>query len=113
VKDVFAKLAADFLSAAVFFILYVATDEVVLATAAAIAVAVVQVVYARIKGHSLSFMAYASVGLVIVLGGVTLLTISPSASSCSSAVGCCVTFRRSCPRPSRNTSRWRAMPGRP
>ncbi|MDU6374379.1 MAG: intracellular septation protein, partial [Bradyrhizobium sp.] len=34
-KDVFAKLTADFLSAAVFFILYIATDDVVLATAAA------------------------------------------------------------------------------
>jgi len=87
VKDVFAKLAADFLSAAVFFILYVATDEVVLATAAAVAVAVVQVVYARIKGHSLSFMAYASVGLVIVLGGVTLLTNDPRFMFAKPAIG--------------------------
>ncbi|UFZ04567.1 septation protein IspZ [Bradyrhizobium ontarionense] len=86
-KDVFAKLAADFLSAAVFFILYVATDDVVLATSAAVAVAIVQVVYARIKGVSLSFMAYASVGLVIVLGGVTLLTNDPRFMFAKPAIG--------------------------
>ncbi|CCE03510.1 septation protein IspZ [Bradyrhizobium sp. STM 3809] len=76
-KDVFAKLTADFLSAAVFFVLYLATDDVVLATATAIAVAVVQVIWARIKGQSLGFMAYASIALVVVLGSVTLLTNDP------------------------------------
>ena len=51
-KDVFARLATDFLSAIVFLVVYLATDNVVLATAIAIAGAIGQVIYARIKGQS-------------------------------------------------------------
>jgi intracellular septation protein A len=76
-KDAFAKLAADFFSTIVFLALYFITGDVLLATGVAIAGAVAQVVYARIKGEPLSFMTYASVGLVIVLGSVTLLTRDP------------------------------------
>ncbi|CCD92606.1 putative intracellular septation protein [Bradyrhizobium sp. ORS 375] len=86
-KDVFTKLTADFLSAAVFFILYLATDDVVLATSAAVGVAIVQVVWARIKGHSLGFMAYASIALVVVLGSVTLLTNDPRFMFAKPAIG--------------------------
>jgi intracellular septation protein A len=76
-KDVFAKLAADFFSTIVFLVLYFITGDVLLATGVAIAGAIAQVVYARIKGEPLSFMTYASLGLVIVLGSATLLTNDP------------------------------------
>ncbi len=76
-KTVFARLLADFLSALVFFAIYVTTDNIVLATAVAIAAALAQLIYARVKGQNLSFMTYASAGLVIVLGAVTLLTNDP------------------------------------
>ena len=76
-KDVFAKLLTDFLSTIVFLVVYLATDNVVLATSVAIAGAVAQVVYARVKGQPLSFMTYASLALVIVLGSATLLTNDP------------------------------------
>ncbi|WP_431204054.1 inner membrane-spanning protein YciB [Bradyrhizobium betae] len=76
-KDVFARLASDFLSAIIFLVIYLATDNVVLATSVAIAGAIAQVIYARVKGHQLSFMTYASLGLVVVLGAVTLLTNDP------------------------------------
>ena len=76
-KDVFVKLATDFLSAIVFLVLYLSTGNVVLATSVAIAGAVAQVVYARVKGQPLGFMTYASLGLVIVLGIATLLTNDP------------------------------------
>jgi intracellular septation protein len=76
-KDVFAKLATDFLSTIIFLAIYLATGNIVLATSVAIAGAIGQVVYARIKGHELSFMTYASLALVIVLGAVTLLTHDP------------------------------------
>jgi intracellular septation protein len=76
-KDVFAKLAQDFFSTIVFLVVYFATDNVLLATAVAIAGAVAQVIYARIKGEPLGFMTYASVALVIVLGTATLLTHDP------------------------------------
>jgi intracellular septation protein len=76
-KDVFVKLGTDFLSTIVFLVLYLATDNVVLATSVAIAGAVAQVIYARVRGQPLSFMTYASLALVIVLGSATLLTRDP------------------------------------
>jgi intracellular septation protein len=76
-KDVFGRLLTDFLSTIVFLVLYLTTGNVVLATSAAIAGAVAQVVYSRVKGKPLAFMTYASLALVIVLGGATLLTNDP------------------------------------
>jgi len=76
-KDVFARLASDFLSAIVFLVVYLITDNVVLATSVAIAGAIAQVIYARVKGQQLNYMTYASLALVIVLGTVTLLTNDP------------------------------------
>jgi intracellular septation protein len=76
-KDVFAKLATDFFSTIVFLAVYLATDNVVLATSVAIAGAIAQVVYSRIKGQELGFMTWASLALVIVLGSATLLTHDP------------------------------------
>ena len=73
-KDVFAKLATDFFSTIVFLAVYFITGNILLATGVAIAGAVAQVIYARVKGETLSFMTYASLGLVIVLGSATLLT---------------------------------------
>src|SRR5450631_1721272 len=67
-KDVFARLAADFFSTIVFLALYLITGNVLLATGVAIAGAVAQVIYARVKGRQLGFMTYASVALVFVLG---------------------------------------------
>jgi len=76
-KDVFVKLGTDFLSTIVFLALYLATGNVVLATCVAIAGAVIQLIYARFKGQQLGFMTYASLALVIVLGGATILTQDP------------------------------------
>ena len=76
-KDVFAKLLTDFLSTIVFLAVYLITGNVVLATAVAIAGAVAQVVYSHLTRQPLSFMTYASLALVIVLGGATLLTSDP------------------------------------
>jgi intracellular septation protein len=76
-KDVFARLATDFLSTIVFLVIYLVTDNVVLATSVAIAGAVGQVIYARVRGAPLAFMTYASLALVIVLGSATLLTHDP------------------------------------
>ena len=76
-KDVFVRLGTDFLSAIVFLTLYLTTGDVVLATSVAIAGAVAQVVYSRVKRQPLGFMTYASLGLVMVLGSATLLTNDP------------------------------------
>ena len=76
-KDVFVKLGTDFLSTIVFIAVYGITGNVLLATGVAIAGALAQVIYAQIKGQQLGFMTYASLALVIVLGGATLLTSDP------------------------------------
>jgi intracellular septation protein len=76
-KEVFVRLGTDFLSAIIFLAIYLATDNVLLATAVAIAGAVAQVITARVRGKPLAFMTYASLALVIVLGTVTILTKDP------------------------------------
>ncbi|ABE38949.1 septation protein IspZ [Rhodopseudomonas palustris] len=76
-KAVFAKLGSDFFSTIIFVVLYFSTGNVALATAVAVIGAVGQFIHARIKGLRLDVMAYASVALVVVLGGATLLTNDP------------------------------------
>ncbi|WP_407180239.1 inner membrane-spanning protein YciB [Bradyrhizobium sp. STM 3562] len=76
-KDVLVRLATDFLSALVFLIVYLVTGSVIIGAAAAIAGSLAQVIYARIRGQQLNFMTYASIGLVIVLGGASILTNDP------------------------------------
>lgn len=76
-KDVFAKLGQDFFSTIIFVLLYVITGDVLLATCVAIVGAVAQVIRARIKSEKLDVMTYASLALVVVLGGATLLTNDP------------------------------------
>ncbi len=76
-KDVFAKLGQDFFSTILFLVLYLITGNVMLATCVAIAGAVAQFMRARIRGERLDLMTYASLALVVVLGGATLLTNDP------------------------------------
>ena len=86
-KDVFRRLGSDFLSTIVFLAIYLATDNVILATAVAILGAIGQVIWARIKGQTLGYMTWASLGLVIVLGGMTLLTHDPRFVLAKPAIG--------------------------
>lgn len=86
-KDVFARLGADFFSTIVFLAIYLSTGNVLLATGVAIAGAIGQVVYSRIKGKKLGYMTWASLALVIVLGGATLLTHDPRFVLAKPAIG--------------------------
>src|SRR6266849_2506906 len=86
-KDVFARLASDFLSTSLFLALYLTADNVVLATAVAVAAAVAQVIYSRLQPKSLGFLTHASVGLVIVLGSATLLIHDPRFVLAKPAIG--------------------------
>lgn len=86
-KDVLRRLGSDFLSTIVFLVVYLATDNVILATAVAIVGAIGQVIWARYRGESLSYMTWASLGLVIVLGGMTLLTHDPRFVLAKPAIG--------------------------
>jgi|SRR6185437_7373084 intracellular septation protein len=76
-KDVFLKLGTDFLSAILFLVVYLVTGSVIIGAAVAIAGAVAQLIHARIRGRRLDFMTYASLALVIVLGGASILTNDP------------------------------------
>jgi intracellular septation protein len=75
--DVFRKLIADFLSTIVFLIVWAATRDVLVATAVAVAAAIVNVVHARLAGRELDLMSWVSLALVLVLGGATFLTHDP------------------------------------
>jgi intracellular septation protein A len=75
--DVFKKLAVDFFATIIFLLVYAATGNVLIATGVAIAGAIAQLVYAKASGKPLSYMTYASLALVILLGGLTLLTNDP------------------------------------
>ena len=86
-KDVFARLGADFFSTIVFLAIYLATDNVLLATGVAIAGAIAQVIYSRVKGKELGYMTWASLALVIVLGSATLLTHDPRFVLAKPAIG--------------------------
>ena len=86
-KDAFARLGADFFSTIVFIAIYLSTDNVLLATGVAIAGAVAQVIYSRVKGKEFGYMTWASLGLVIVLGGITLLTHDPRFVLAKPAIG--------------------------
>ena len=76
-QGAFARLVGDFFSTILFLALYLATGSIVLATMVAIAGAIGQLIHARLTGKELSFMTWASLALVVVLGGVTLLTQDP------------------------------------
>jgi intracellular septation protein len=86
-KDVLRRLGSDFLSTIVFLVIYLATNNVILATTVAIIGAIGQVIWFRIKGESLGYMTWASLGLVIVLGGMTLLTHDPRFVLAKPAIG--------------------------
>src|ERR1700730_9611338 len=86
-KNVFASLASDFFSTIVFLVVYLLTDNVLLATGVAIAGAIAQVIYSRLKGKPLGFMTHASLALVIVLGSATLLTNDPRFVLANPAIG--------------------------
>jgi intracellular septation protein A len=60
---------------------------VLLATGVAIAGAIAQVIYSRVRGSELGYMTWASLALVIVLGSATLLTHDPRFVLAKPAIG--------------------------
>lgn len=76
-KQVFKQLFADFFSTIVFLAIWAATGDIYVATGVAIAGAVAQFALARHQGRALDVMNWASLALVLVLGGATILTHDP------------------------------------
>lgn len=84
------QLFLDFLSAIVFLIIYSLTDDLYLATGLAIAVSVVQVTVAKVRGQRVEPMQWLVLGLVLVLCAATLIShdsrfimIKPSLVHCA------------------------------
>ena len=71
------QLLNDFLSAILFLVVYLVSGNLVIAAALAIAVGVAQLARLKLTGRPIEPMQWMSLGLVIVLGGATLLTQSP------------------------------------
>lgn len=76
-QDVFRRLLADFFSTIVFLVVYLATDNILIATGVGIAGGIGQFILARVRGQKLDLMTLASLSLVIVLGSATILTNDP------------------------------------
>jgi intracellular septation protein A len=76
-KQVFKQLFADFFSTIVFLAIWAATGNIYVATGVAIAGGIGQFALMRYQGRTLDVMNWASLGLVIVLGGATMLTHDP------------------------------------
>lgn len=67
------KLLLDFLPVIIFFIVYKSTDDIILATAILIPATLLQMLYTWIKTHKVEMIQLVTLGLVVVLGGATIL----------------------------------------
>ena len=68
------QLLSDFLSAIVFLVVYGLSDNIYLATAAAVGVATAQIVIMKLRGRPIDAMQWLVLGLVLVLGAATFIT---------------------------------------
>src|SRR5262245_56468735 len=73
-RTALVQLLSDFLSAIVFLAIYGSTDNLYLATGAAIAVAIGQFIVFKIRGQPVDAMQWLVLGMVVVLGSATLIT---------------------------------------
>jgi intracellular septation protein len=76
-KQALRRLGEDFLSAIVFFALYALTGSLYIGVGAAVAIGVAQVAWRMLTGRPTDLMQWASLGLVIVLGGASALLHTP------------------------------------
>jgi intracellular septation protein A len=76
-REALRQLANDFLSAICFFAVYTLTGSTAAAAAIAIAVGTAQFVRLKLARRAIEPMQWMSLGLVVVLGGATLLAQNP------------------------------------
>ncbi len=68
------QLLSDFLSAIVFLVVYGLSDNIYLATAAAVGVAAAQFLFMKLTGRPIDAIQWMVLGLVLVLGAATFIT---------------------------------------
>jgi intracellular septation protein len=76
-KEALSHLLSDLLSAILFFAIYLTTGNIIAAAAIAIAVGLAQIARMKLAGRPIEPMQWLILGVVVVLGGVTILTQSP------------------------------------
>jgi intracellular septation protein len=73
-RTALGQLLSDFLSAIVFLVIYGSTDNLYLATGAAIAVSLAQFTVFKMRGQPVDAMQWLVLGMVVILGSATLIT---------------------------------------
>ena len=76
-KQALRQLLSDFLSAILFLVVYVISGNLFAAAAIAVAAGLAQLAHIWLKRRRVEPMQWMSLGLVVVLGGATMLTQSP------------------------------------
>ena len=76
-KHALGQLLSDFLSAILFLVVYALSGDLFAAAAIALAAGVAQFTRLKLTGRRVEPMQWMSLGLVVVLGGATMLTQSP------------------------------------
>lgn len=67
------KLLLDFLPVIIFFIVYKSSNDIILATAVLIPATLLQMLYSWIKTRKIEMIQLVTLGLVVLLGGATIL----------------------------------------
>ena len=76
-KQALRQLLGDFLSAILFLVVYVVSGSLFAAAGIAVAAGLAQLVRLKVAGRRIEPMQWMSMGLVVMLGGATMLTQSP------------------------------------
>ena len=76
-KQALRQLLGDFLSAILFLVVYALSGDLFAAAGVAVAAGLAQFVRLKLTGRRIEPMQWMSLGLVVVLGGATMLTQSP------------------------------------
>jgi intracellular septation protein len=76
-KQVLWHLLSDLLSAILFLIIYAVSGSARLAAGIAVAAGLAQLAWLKLSGRQVEPMQWTSLGLVVVLGGATILTQNP------------------------------------
>ena len=76
-KQALQQLIGDFLSAILFLVIYALSDNLVAAAGIAVAAGLAQFARLNLIGRRIEPVQWMSLGLVVMLGGTTMLTQSP------------------------------------
>jgi len=77
VKQALQQLIGDFLSAILFLVIYAISGNLVAAAGIAVAAGLAQFARLNLIGRRIEPVQWMSLGLVVMLGGTTMLTQSP------------------------------------